>query len=104
MQSRSYISPLRAQRRLSFSPAFTLKIRYSERDLSPRSVKIHVKTGPFRKTARLPMVLVPGFTLHQARAILRTLESPLPLFGPARKVREPIDWRICGDQDPLPED
>jgi hypothetical protein len=74
-----------------------MKICYSETDDFCRPVKI--RASAISKAARSPQYFAAGFMLNEPRSLMRSLESPLPLPRPARKLREPIDWRICGEQD-----
>ena len=93
-----------AQRRCRVTQRRRIEIRFSEADYFCQPVKIRAAATPTSKAARPRRIFAAGFNLDKPQTIVRTLERPLPLPRPAGKVREPIDWRICGDQDPQPEE
>ena len=81
-----------------------IKIRFGKADYLSRRVKIRVVATPTNPMApRKPQALfTAGFPLNETWEVLIVLELPVPLSLPAPDVREPIDWRICGEQDPDP--
>jgi len=81
------------------SQRFRIEIDCSQSDDFSRPVKIRVAANPASKAARSPRFFAAGFSLNEPRPVLRILEPPPSLSRPVRKVREPIDWRICGEQD-----
>jgi hypothetical protein len=83
---------------------FKIKIGVSEPDHFCRRVRIHVKAISAGGAARSPHFFRAGFTLNECRPVMRCLEPPAPPPRPARKLCEPIDWRICGDHDVPPDE
>jgi len=98
-QSQSDELSVHAQYQLRAGQQCRIEIRFSEADRVCRSVKIRVATVAKPKVARPPKTFAAGFDLNGSRTVLRSLELPRPLPRPSRKVRKPIDWRVCGEQD-----
>jgi hypothetical protein len=79
-----------------------IKICYDEADDLSRPVKIRVAAIPTTQVApRYPQSFTAGSTLTKTRRVL-VLELSRASSLPAPDVLEPIDWRICGEQDPEP--
>jgi len=79
-----------------------IEIHFPKADHAWRSVKIRVAAIATSKIARPLKVFVAGSHLNESRTVLRSVELAAPLPRPYKQVREPIDWRVCGDQDPQP--
>jgi hypothetical protein len=74
-----------------FARPYHIKVNFSEADNTSRRVKIRAAVPRTPKAARVPEFFPAGLTFRRLR-ILRTVELPRALPGPARKMREPIDW------------
>jgi hypothetical protein len=70
-----------------------IKVSFSDADNFCWRVKIRAKALRTLTAARPPEIFPAGLSFIKSPAVLRTLEPPQPLPGPARRVREPIDWR-----------
>jgi len=64
--------------------------------------------GEVRRNHSDPMVALyhrffaAGSTLNEPAVVVRGPEPPPPLPRPGSRVRQTIDWRVCGDQDVQP--
>ena len=81
-----------------------IEICYSQSDTFCRPVKIRVTANPTPEAARSPQIFAAGFSLDKPQTVEHSLELAPSLPRGAGKVREPIDWRISGGQDPQPEE
>ena len=102
LQPESNVLANHAQRGARAAEQCRIEIRFSEADNFCRLVKIRVKAYPTSKAARPPQIFATGFSLDKPHTVVRSLEPPLLPRRPSGKVREPIDWRTCGDQDSQP--
>src|ERR1700740_2677358 len=76
-----------------------IKIRFATTDFICHRVSIRAAaTGHYRAT-RCPQILARIFGFNDSEKVLRVVQPPAPLSGPARKAREAIDWRECDEQN-----
>jgi hypothetical protein len=81
-----------------------IKICFDKADYLCRPVKIRVVATPTNPMAPRKLQAFPaGIPLNETLEVLIVMELPGPSSLPASDVREPIDWRICGEQDAEPE-
>jgi hypothetical protein len=67
-----------------------------------RRLKNRALAIPHSTAARSPQLFAAGYYFDKPQWRLRSLPELLP--SPGMNPCKEIDWRICGDQDPNPEE
>jgi hypothetical protein len=82
-------------------PPCRVAVRFSEADQFCRRVKIRVQANPHSTAARLPRFFPAGFRSKPGR-IVRTVEAPVPLPGPVRRLLFAVPGFDLGGQGNRP--